>query len=117
MKRLRVRWSLLAMMLLTSCAEALTHVQGAARDDTERTVEALVGRWSLAGTIAEPPSSPAAFAVTMTCRRAALGKAVDCSFSGRLPGLGPMEASALIGYNPDDHHVYWMEISSAGEYH
>jgi hypothetical protein len=53
----------------------------------------------------------------MACRRVVLGEAVDCSFSGRLPGLGPLEASAHIGYNLDDHRVYWMEIWSAGEYH
>lgn len=28
-----------------------------------------------------------------------------------------MEAAAVIGYNPDEKVVRWMEISSTGEYH
>jgi hypothetical protein len=37
--------------------------------------------------------------------------------SERLTGIGPIAPAAVVGYNPDDHRVYWMEISSTGEYH
>jgi hypothetical protein len=36
-------------------------------------VKALVGRWNLTGTVADPSSGPVAFTVTMACRQTALG--------------------------------------------
>jgi len=86
--------------------------------DVKRTTDAFLGRWVLTGTDTEPsPQAPARFNLTIDCKPAALGAAVNCSFVGRLPGVGRVEASSVIGYSPDEQVVRWMEISSTGEYH
>lgn len=108
---------LLAFTIIGSHVDARARVQTREPGLGDRIVMALAGRWTLTGTVEESSSSPAPFTIALVCRRTALGSAVDCVFSGRLPGVGPMEASALIGYRPDDGQVYWMEISSTGEYH
>jgi hypothetical protein len=107
---------LLATTILVSRMPAEARERMTVEDAVKRTVAALVGKWTFKGTLAEG-STRTPFEVTMTCRRAAFGLAVSCALAGRLPGVGPMEASALIGYNADDGHAYWMEISSTGEYH
>ena len=48
---------------------------------------------------------------------AALSAAVACTFAGQSSDSGRIEASAVIGYSPDERVVRWMEISSTGEYH
>ena len=86
--------------------------------EVKRTADAFLGRWVLTGTDTEPsPQAPVHFNLTIDCKPAALGAAVSCSFVGRLPGVGRVEASSVIGYSPDEQVVRWMEISSTGEYH
>lgn len=117
----RVTRQLLRGLVLTTAilapltpARAAEPVQG--EGDVKRTVAALAGQWTFNGTVAEGPSR-APFEITMTCTPAVFETAVSCALAGRLPGVESMQASALIGYNADDGHVYWMEISSTGEYH
>jgi hypothetical protein len=86
--------------------------------EVQRTVDAFLGHWVLTGTDTEPsPQVPVHFNLTIACKPAALGAAVSCSFVGRLPGVGRVEAASVIGYSPDEQVVRWMEISSTGEYH
>jgi len=92
--------------------------ESAAPPEIKKTVDALVGLWLLTGTNTESGAkTPVNFEMKMDCKRAALGAAVTCSFSGKMPGVGPLEASAVIGYDPEEKVVRWMEISSTGEYH
>ncbi len=51
------------------------------------------------------------------CKSAALGAAVVCRLTGIVSGLGPVEAASVVGYDPEEKVVHWMEISSTGEYH
>src|ERR1700751_4112338 len=84
----------------------------------KKTVDALVGHWTITGTDTEPgDKAPVKFELTLDCQRTALGAAVTCGFAGKLPNVGPIEAAAVIGYSPDEQVVRWMEISSTGEYH
>jgi hypothetical protein len=86
--------------------------------EIKKTVDAFVGRWVLTGTSTEAGAkAPVKFEMTLDCKRAALGAAVTCSFAGQMPGVGPIEASAVIGYDPEEKVVRWMEISSTGKYH
>jgi hypothetical protein len=86
--------------------------------EIKKTVEAFVGHWILAGTDMEAgANAPVKFELTLDCKRTALGAAVTCGFAGTLPSLGPIEATAVIGYSPEEQVVRWMEISSTGEYH
>jgi hypothetical protein len=84
----------------------------------KKIVDALAGQWTLQGTDREPGAQkPAEVRMKFDCRPAALGTAVACHLSGDVGGLGPVEAATIIGYNPDEHLVHWMEISSTSEYH
>jgi len=107
----------MVFVVMVAMSQGASAVQNHEDKRAEQLAHALAGRWNLTATITESSASPVRFAVTMGCRPTALGAAADCTFSARLPGAGPMEASAVIGYNADDGRVYWMEISSAGEFH
>ena len=86
--------------------------------EIKKTVDAFVGHWIISGTETEPGAKAAAkFELTLNCERTALGAAVTCDFAGKLPGVGPIEAAAVIGYSPEEQVVRWMEISSTGEFH
>jgi hypothetical protein len=112
-----VIWTMAAAIAAT-IAGATAHATDELSNDTRKTVAALLGRWTLRGTVIDSSSNaPAAVTVTMDCRSAARGVAVSCALSGRIAGIGPIGAAAVAGYNADDRRVYWMEISSTGEYH
>ncbi len=86
--------------------------------ETARTVHAFAGHWSFTGIDLEPGAKDAAkITMTVDCVTAALGAAVACTFAGQSTDAGRIEASAVIGYSPDERVVRWMEISSTGEYH
>lgn len=86
--------------------------------EVAKTVESFAGKWVLAGTDNEPGApAPVRFQGTMECERAARGAAVTGRIAASLPGFGPIEASCIIGYDPVERVVHWMEISSTGEYH
>jgi hypothetical protein len=92
--------------------------ESAAAPEIKKTVDALVGHWIISGTDMEPGAkAPSKFELTLDCKPTALGAAVTCNFAGNLPDVGPLEATAVIGYSPDEQVVRWMEISSTGEYH
>lgn len=55
--------------------------------------------------------------MAIDCKLAALGAAVACTLIGSVASFGPIEATAIVGYNPDEQVVHWMEISSTSEYH
>lgn len=83
-----------------------------------KTVKAFMGHWILEGTSLDPGAKAAAKVhVAVDCVPAALARAVACTFAGQIERAGKMEASAVIGYSPDEARVHWMEISSTGEYH
>ncbi len=110
------------MITVLTASISLAHAQseGVAKPPPEvkKTVDAFVGHWVLTGTDQEPGSQePVHFKLAIDCKRASLGAAVSCLIAGRLPGVGPVEAAAVIGYSPDEQQVRWMEISSTGEYH
>lgn len=86
--------------------------------EIKKTVDAFIGHWVITGTDAEPDAkAPVKFELTLDCQRTALGAAVTCGFAGKLPNVGPIQATAVIGYSPEEQVVRWMEISSTGEYH
>ena len=87
-------------------------------DHVKGTVAALKGHWSFHGSVTDSVTkTPAVLTVLMDCRPAALGAAVACALSGQVAGAGPIAAAMVIGFNPSDQRVYWMEISSTGEFH
>ena len=113
-----VRLIMAAVAASISLAHAQTERAAKPPPEVKKTVDAFVGHWVLTGTNQEPSSrEPVHFKLAIDCRPASLGAAVSCLIAGRLPGVGPVEAAAVIGYSPDEQQVRWMEISSTGEYH
>ena len=86
--------------------------------EVKRTVDALVGQWSFQGNDAEPGvKEPLKVTIDIDCRLAALGAAVACTLSGNVASSDRIEAASVVGYDPEERIVHWMEISSTGEYH
>jgi hypothetical protein len=108
-------------MVCAICVAVGAHSQNESKTlppEVKKTVDALVGHWSFEGTDAEPGvKEPQKVSMVVDCRLAALGAALACTLKGRVDGFGPIEAATIIGYNPDERIVHWMEISSTGEYH
>ena len=115
----RSAWLMLvALVAPIGAAHGQSEGTTAPAPEIKKTVDAFVGHWTLTGTDQEPGSQePERFGLVIDCKRASLGAAVSCLIAGRLPGVGPVEAAAVIGYSPDEKRVRWMEISSTGEYH
>ena len=106
------------MIILLSSGAGWQSLGSAMPAEVKKTVEVFAGHWTLRGTDVEPAAKgPVNFGMTMECKPTALGAAVTCRFAGKLPPVGPIEAAAVIGYNPEEQVVRWMEISSTGEYH
>lgn len=115
MNRARAALAILAMLTLShrAAADALR-----TEDQVKTTVAALRGHWSFHGSVSDSASkASSALTVVMDCRPAALGAAVSCALSGQVAGAGQIAAAMVIGFNVSDQRVYWMEISSTGEYH
>jgi Protein of unknown function (DUF1579) len=86
--------------------------------EVKKTVDALVGHWTLHGSDAEAGGKkPLKITAEVDCRVAALGAAIACDLKGNVSGSGPIEAATIVGYDPEERIVHWMEISSTGEYH
>ena len=116
--RRRMEWLAVATLTLAIVpAHGETESTPKPPPEIRKTVDAFVGSWSLTGTDQEPGAQLVRFDLVIDCKRASLGAAVSCRIAGRLPGVGPVEAAAVIGYSPDEQRVRWMEISSTGEYH
>ena len=85
--------------------------------EVKKTVDALVGHWTLKGIDQEPGGVPQVVVNgTLDCKAVALGAAVNCLIVTDIGGT-KVEAASVIGYSPDEQVVRWMEISSSGEYH
>ena len=64
-----------------------------------------------------PGAKPVKAPIEMACKKGALGKAVACTFSGNIPGSGPLEASLLVGFDTFHKNVHFMAMTSDEEVH
>jgi carbon monoxide dehydrogenase subunit G len=85
--------------------------------ELKKTVDAFAGTWSYDGTVTMPGAKPVKAPIEMACKKGALGKAVACTFSGNIPGSGPLEASLLVGYDTFHKNVHFMAMTSDEEVH
>jgi hypothetical protein len=108
--------TLTLLAALTHSGE-LVRAADAPEKAVKTTVAAFAGHWSFRGSVTELGSATAApLTATMDCKSAVSGAAVACVLSAQVAGA-PVSAAMLIGFNAADQRVYWMEISSTGEYH
>jgi hypothetical protein len=105
------------LAVLTPCGALLRATPAPPDDGVKKTVAAFAGHWAFRGSVTESGStSAAALTAVMDCKPAVSSAAVACSLSAQVADT-PVAAAMLIGFNAADRRVYWMEISSTGEYH
>jgi hypothetical protein len=85
--------------------------------ELKTTVDAFAGKWTLDVQITTPDGKAVKTPIAFDCRKTALGKAVACTMSGKVAGMGPIEASFLIGYDTTARNVHFMGITSDEEVH
>jgi hypothetical protein len=108
----------LAVLALVGGA-TMAHAEPASAPPPElkKTVEAFAGKWAYDTTVTMPGQKPGKTVLTMDCRKTALGKAVNCALSGNIPGEGPFQGGALVGYDTFGKNVHFMGIMSDEEVH
>jgi hypothetical protein len=67
--------------------------------ELKKTVDAFVGKWVYETTVTMPGGKPVKTKLSVDCRKTALGKAVSCLWSGNIPGDGPFEGTAVLGFD------------------
>ena len=86
--------------------------------EIKKTVDALAGRWSLATTLMVPGvKDPVKFNEKMDCKRASGGRAVSCTELAKVPGMGTMDFTHLVAFDPERKAVHWFAVGSTGEVH
>jgi len=85
--------------------------------ELKKTVDAFAGKWLYDTTITMPGGKAVKAKLSMDCRKTALGKAVSCLWSGNIPGDGPFEGTAVVGYDTFGKSVHFMGVFSDEEVH
>jgi hypothetical protein len=85
--------------------------------ELKKTVDAFAGKWVYDTTVTMPGGKPVKTKLMVDCRKTALGKAVSCQWSGNIPGDGPFEGTAVVGYDTFGKSVHFMGIFSDEEVH
>ena len=85
--------------------------------EVKKTVDAFAGHWSYDTTVTMPGAKPVKAPIEMACKKCALGKAVACTFTGNIPGSGPMDAAILVGFDTFHKNVHFMAMTSDEEVH
>jgi hypothetical protein len=85
--------------------------------ELKKTVDAFAGKWVYDTTVTMPGGKPVKAKLSMDCRKTALGKGVSCLWSGDIPGDGPFEGTAVVGYDTFGKSVHFMGIFSDEEVH
>lgn len=86
--------------------------------EVKKTVDALAGKWSATTTMTAPGAKePVKFTEKMDCKRASGGRAASCVETAKVPGLGAMDFTHLVSYDPERKAVHWFAVGSTGEVH
>jgi hypothetical protein len=86
--------------------------------EVKKTVEALAGKWSATTTMTMPGAkAPVKFSEKMECKRASGGRAASCTENAKVPGMGTMDFTHLVSYDPERKAVHWFAVGSTGEVH
>src|SRR5262249_1560911 len=85
--------------------------------ELRKTVDAFVGKWVYDSTVTMPNGKAVKTKLTVDCRKTALGKGAACHWSGNIPGSGPFEGTAVVGYDTWGKNVRFMGVFSDEEVH
>jgi hypothetical protein len=110
--------SILAVLTLFSGVHAARAESAAPpAPELKKTVDAFAGKWVYDTTVTMPGGKPVKTKLSMDCRKTAAGKAVSCLWSGNIPGDGPFEGTAVVGFDTFGKSVHFMGIFSDEEVH
>ena len=84
--------------------------------EVNRTVQAVVGRWSGRMTAKMPGGAAETFPWSMQCAAAALGAGASCTMEGDA-SIGHLAQACLVAYDPVGKAVHYMCVTSMGEVH
>ena len=99
--------SLFTLILGVSAARA----EGTAPPpELKKTADAFAGKWLYDTTVTMPSAKPVKTKLTVDCKKTALGKAAACRWSGNIPGDGPFEGTAVVGYDTFGKAVHFMDL-------
>jgi hypothetical protein len=85
--------------------------------DVKKTVDALVGKWTLASQATMPGvAEPVKFTMTVDCKAIALGNALDCAFSAKpAPAVLQVAQSCYVAYDAAASNVRAVCMTPSGE--
>ena len=64
-----------------------------------------------------PGQPPTRFAEKFDCKKASGGRGVMCIDTAKVPGLGALDFTHLVAYDPERKAVHWFAVGSTGEVH
>ena len=86
--------------------------------EVKKTVDALAGKWTSSTTMTmRGAKEPVKFTEKIDCKRASGGRAVSCTETAKVPGMGAMDFTYLVSYDPERKAVHWFAVGSTGEVH
>lgn len=88
-----------------------------AAPEVKKTVDALNGTWTFNQVMTMAGAPPVKFVEKMDCKKVAQGRAVHCTDTSTIAGMGTMEYQFLIGYDEETKSVHVFAIGSPGEVH
>jgi hypothetical protein len=107
----------LALLTTATAARAAEPAAPPPPPEVQKTVEAFTGNLVFDGSLTLPDGKPQPTKLRLDCKKTALGKGVVCAGSGTLPGLGPWQATFMIGYDTHLKVVRFMSLTSDDEIH
>jgi hypothetical protein len=86
--------------------------------EVARTVAVFAGKWTMETSLTVPGQTKAMKVLeSFDCKKVSAGRGVLCMESGKVPGMGAIEFTHLIAYDPERKQVHWYAVGSSGEVH
>jgi hypothetical protein len=110
-------WLVSAGIAAEKPATEKTAVAPAPPAEVAKTVNAMIGKWTLETTMTPPGGKPIKFPETIDCHKGAHGRSAVCVDRFTTPGEGPAEYDYLVGFDPDTKIAHLFTVGSPGEVH
>jgi hypothetical protein len=86
--------------------------------EVAHTADAFAGNWAMETRLTVPgQAQPTKVTEKFDCKKVSAGRGVLCMESGKVPGMGTIEFTHLIAYDPERKQVHWYAVGSSGEVH
>lgn len=121
MPRERFAWFIPALLLVPSLSladPAKAPQKPPPAPEVKKTVDAFAGSTPFDCELSAPGmDKPARFKMSFSCKKTALGRAVQCASSAPKTPMGPWEGHFMIAYDEGGKAVHFMAVTSEAEVH